>query len=82
MILRQRGAKQHPGSGSGSIAFDGSTADDLIEVKDARKSFTLKASYVERFWKTAIRRRLRPVIVVYFSDIDTTVEMTFKKGRQ
>ena len=82
MILRKRGAKAHPGSGSGSIAFDGSTADDLIEVKDARKSFTLQSTYIERFWRTAVHRRLRPVMVVYFSDIDMTVELTFKRGKQ
>lgn len=81
MILKKRGYKGHPGSGSGSIAFDGSDENDLCEVKDARKSFVLSSAYILRFWKTAVRQKKRPIMVVYFSDADLTVEMTFKKGR-
>jgi hypothetical protein len=71
----------HPNSGAGSIAFDGSNDKDLVEVKDARKSFSLQSHYIARLWQTAVRRRLRPVMVVYFSDIDITAEITFKKGK-
>lgn len=81
MILRDRGMKPHPGSGSGSIAFDGSDDEVLMEIKDANKSFTLIGKYVLRFWQTATRQKKRPVMVVYFSDIDITVDMTFRKGR-
>jgi hypothetical protein len=82
VILKKRGYRQHPGSGSGSIPFDGSDKGDLCEIKDARKSFTLSSSYIKRFWQTAMKQRKRPVMVVYFSDVDLTCEITFKKGRQ
>lgn len=42
-ILRSIGARQHPNSGAGKIKEDGSTEEELVEVKDALKSFTLKA---------------------------------------
>lgn len=81
LTLKQRGARAHPGSGSGRIEFDGSTETQLIECKDANRSFTIKGAYIERLWRTAIKQRRQPIMVVYFSDIDLTVEMTIKKGR-
>lgn len=82
MILKKRGYKGHPGSGSGSIPFDGSDKNDLCEVKDANVSFTLNARYLKRFWLTAIRDGKRPVLVIYFKSIDLTLTITFEKGKQ
>lgn len=64
MILKKRGYRAHPGSGSGSIRFDGSDADDLCEVKDAAKSYTFSLKYIDTFYKTAVRQGKRPVFVL------------------
>lgn len=63
-ILKARGYRPHPGSGSGSIPFDGSDENDLVEVKDAAKSFTFNLNYIDRFYKTAVRQGKRPVFIL------------------
>jgi len=41
----------------------------------------MQSRYIERLWRTAIRSKLNPVMVIYFSDVDITAEVTFKRGR-
>lgn len=64
MILKREGYRAHPGSGSGSIAFDGSDEHTLAEIKDAAKSFTVSLKYVDRLYKTAVRQGKRPVLIL------------------
>jgi len=42
----------------------------------------MQSRYIERLWRTAIRSRLTPVMVIYFSDVDITAEVRFTKGRR
>lgn len=64
MILRKAGYRAHPGSGSGSIAFDGSDEHTLAEVKDAAKSFTVSLTYIDRLYKTAVRQGKSPLLIL------------------
>ncbi len=64
MILRNRGYRAHPGSGSGSIAFDGSDEHTIAEVKEASKSFTVSLNYIDRLFKTAVRQGKRPILIL------------------
>jgi len=41
----------------------------------------MSSKYLLRFWKTAIAQKKRPIMVIYFSDVDLTAEVTFKKGK-
>ena len=69
----------HPGSGSGKIAFDGSTEDELIECKTAERVHTLSAAYIARLFKTAIRQGKTPRMIVEFPDY--TLNITITKRR-
>lgn len=64
MILKARGYRAHPGSGSGSIAFDGSDEDTVAEIKEAAKSFTVSLNYIDRLFKTATRQGKRAVLIL------------------
>jgi hypothetical protein len=63
-VLRSNGARAHPGSGSGKIRFDGSTEEELIEVKHASKTLTLTLSYLELLLTTAIRQEKSALLVI------------------
>lgn len=58
----------HPMSGAGSIKFDFSTEDAVIEHKDATKSFTLNATLVRDLFRNATRQGKQPVIIIQFPD--------------
>lgn len=65
-VLREMGARAHPGSGSGSIRFDGSTVDDLIEIKHAKKTINLALAYLEILLQTAIRQQKTARLIIKF----------------
>jgi hypothetical protein len=65
-ILQHYGAKAHPNSGAGSIPFDGSTGEAVIEVKDAAKTFRLDLTYLKRLRREAARSGKQGVLVVKF----------------
>ncbi len=75
-ILKKLGARAHPGSGSGKIQFDGSTPDELIEVKTAERSHTLSAKYIERLYTTAVRQGKLPKMIVEFPKFTLTIIIT------
>lgn len=75
MILRKNGYRPHPGSGSGSIAFDGSDENTLAEVKDAAKSFTVSLKYIDRLYKTAVRQGKRPVLILQIGPYNITMQI-------
>lgn len=77
--LKRRGAKVHPGSGSGVIPFDGSTDIEVIELKDVATSFTLNAKYIKRLFIEAARTGKQGVLVIHFRSIGMTLECTIKK---
>lgn len=65
-ILKHYDARTHPNSGAGSIPFDGSTDDEIIEVKDAAKTFRLDLTYLRRLRAEAAKSGKQGVIVVKF----------------
>ena len=79
-VLTQRGARVHPNSGAGSIKEDGSDDDLLYEVKDCRKSFTLKAADLETTFIRAVRQGKMGCWLIYFSDRDITAEVRLLPG--
>jgi hypothetical protein len=79
-VLRQYGARQHPGSGSGRIAFDGSTEGEVIEVKTVAKSHTLSLAYVRRLFNTAVRQGKEPVMVIDFPGYRVILRIERTKG--
>lgn len=74
--LKRRGAKGHPNSGAGSIKYDGSTQEEVIEVKDAVKSFTLNRDYLMSLFKHAARQSKQAVLVVEFPDLTVEARIT------
>lgn len=79
-LLEERGARVHPMSGAGSIKEDGSDEHLLYEVKDARKTFSLKASELKGTFVRAARQGKMGVWLVYFSDCDVTAEIRLIPG--
>lgn len=75
-ILKRLGAKAHPGSGSGKISFDGSTSEEIIEVKTAEKVFSLQAAYIKRLFNTAVRQGKQPKLVLQFPEYEITMVIT------
>jgi hypothetical protein len=63
-VLKGKGARAHPGSGSGKIRFDGSTDEEIIEVKEASKILSLTRAYLELLLQTAIRQQKQAVLIV------------------
>ena len=67
-IIKQMGGRVHPRSGAGSIKHDGSTDDELIEVKDANKTHSILANYLYELFVTAVRQGKQPRYIVKFTN--------------
>lgn len=67
-VVRSEGAVAHPGSGNGRLRFDGSTRGLVIESKDAAKTFTLNATYLEELFREATKYGKDGVIVIRFTN--------------
>lgn len=80
-MAKARGARLHPRSGAGKIKADASTETEVIEHKDARKSYTLKASELEKLLRQAVPQGKDPVFIIYFDDSDITAELRVFRGR-
>lgn len=70
--------KAHPNSGAGTIKYDGSNDDVVMEVKDASKSFTLSRSYLLSLFKNAARQGKEAILVVEFPDLTVRATITRK----
>lgn len=79
-ILKMRGARVHPNSGAGHIKDDGSDEHRLYEVKDARKTHTIKADELRALFVRAVRQNKQGIYLVYFSDCDFTLECRLIPG--
>ena len=75
--LKREGARAHPNSGAGSIKYDGSREDAVIEVKDAERSHTLSRTYLMSLFKTAARQGKDAVLIIEFPDL--TVEAHIRR---
>lgn len=67
-IVKKRGGRVHPRSGAGRIKDDGSTDTEVIEVKDANVSHTLKARDLEALFERAVRQGKDAVYVIKFNN--------------
>lgn len=75
-ILKERGARQHPRSGAGSIKEDGSDDLNLYEVKNTKKkSFSLKALDLRASFNRACRQGKRSVWLIDFDDENYVAEI-------
>jgi hypothetical protein len=79
-LLQDIGARVHPNSGAGHIKEDGSDEEHLYEVKDCRKSFTLKASDLRQSFVRAVRQQKTSVWMIHFSDAGFTAEVRLIPG--
>lgn len=64
--LRKRGIRPHPGSGSGNIRYDGHDDESIIEVKNAKKSYTMNHRYLRTLMDHAIRQNKTARFEVHF----------------
>lgn len=78
-IAKNLGARVHPNSGALRIKHDASDEETLYEIKDARKSYTLKAVELDELWTRAARDAKEPVFIVEFTDRGITARMTITK---
>lgn len=67
-------------SGAGRIKHDGSRDDELIEVKTAKRQYTIKAHELEELWKQATRQGKDPVMVIEFKGITAYLYPALKSG--
>lgn len=79
-IAKDKGARVHPRSGAGSIKWDASSEDELIEVKDAAKSHTMQGALLNRLLRDAINQGKQAVYVIHFRSFNITVECRIKRG--
>ena len=76
--LRREGARAHPNSGAGSIKYDGSREDAVIEVKDAERSFSLSRKYLMSLFKNAARQSKDAMLIVEFPDLTAEIRIRRK----
>jgi hypothetical protein len=57
-----------------------STDYDLIEVKDAKRTYTLKGMELEDLFVRSTRQNKSAVFIVYFRDADVTATITVARG--
>lgn len=73
------GANLHPNSGALRIKHDASDGETLYEIKDANKSYTLKAEDLNELWVRAARDVKTPVFIVTFQHHGITATMQITK---
>lgn len=69
--------KAHPASGAGPIKYDGSNDECVMEVKEARQSYSLNRTYLDSLFKNAARQGKQARLVVEFPDL--TVEAVIRR---
>ena len=55
-------------SGAGSIKWDGSDDDYLIEVKDAQQRHQIDSYLLEGLWRDAIKQGKEPLYIIKFKN--------------
>lgn len=69
----------HPASGALGIKHDASDEHTLYELKDANKTYTLKAEELHTLWIRAVRESKEPVFIVTFADRGIRATITITK---
>lgn len=73
------GATLHPNSGALRIKHDASDAETLYEIKDANKTYTLKAEELNELWVRAAREIKTPEFIVTFRHHNVTARISIQK---
>jgi len=80
-IVKKRGGRVHPRSGAGSIKDDGSSDFEVMEIKDANKSYTLNGKELEGLYRRATRQNKDASFIIYFTGADLTATINITKGK-
>jgi hypothetical protein len=80
-MAKSRGARVHPGSGSGRIKDDASNDTHRYEFKSVRQTHVLQGDMLLGLFKRAIRQDQEPEYVVYFKDADITATINLQRGQ-
>lgn len=78
-LLQRRGAREHPNSGAGRIKRDGSTEDELFEMKTASRQHTLKGDDLAKLHQQAARQGKTAGYIVHFPNQGITAEIRVKR---
>ena len=78
-IAKDLGARTHPNSGALRIKHDASDAETLYEIKDANKSYSLKADELHTLWVRSARESKEPVFIIKFKHLGMTATITMTK---
>lgn len=78
-VAKGLGAKVHPNSGALRIKHDASDAETLYELKDANKTYTLKAEELHTLWTRAVHEGKEPVFIITFKDRGLRATITITK---
>ena len=78
-LIKKKGGRSHPRSGAGQIKWDGSTEDELIEVKDANKCISLKGDYLLSLFKDAAMQSKEAVFIVRFLEAGIVMEARIRR---
>lgn len=81
IILKLHGARQHPGSGSGQIKEDGSTDEEIIQIKTVNSTVVLKGIDIQQLWLAASRTNKRARLIVFFDSLGLRLEGEVLPGR-
>lgn len=65
-IVKERGGRVHPRSGAGSIKWDGSSDEEVMEIKDANITHTLNGQMLDDLFRKAMKLGKSPVYIVQF----------------
>lgn len=80
-VLKSLGARQHSNSGAGWKKGDGSTEDELIELKLCKRTHSLAGDYIRGLHREAAKTGKTARLLVYFEDADVTLDCTIRLGR-
>jgi hypothetical protein len=78
--VQERGGRVHPMSGAGSIKDDGSTDDELIEVKQVKRSHTMQGRDLNTLFRRATEQGKEAVYIVHYIDNNITAEVRLRRG--
>lgn len=80
-ILKAEGARAHSNSGAGVKKGDGSTDEEVIEVKLAGKSHTVTGKYLKELHRNAAKQGKVARLIIYIEDCDITLDGTVHLGK-
>jgi hypothetical protein len=81
-IIKKRGGRSHPMSGAGSIKWDGSTEDSLLEIKSAKVTHSIKGKMLRDLLADANKQGKDALYIIHFEDADVTLTGIITRGKE